>query len=384
MLMTQVYDFVNDITKEALGESILLAEDLSNIADVGNALFDAMSVDHYVKKLVDHIGRVIFVNRTYRGGVPSVLRDAWEYGAVCEKIQADIPEAEENESWNLTDRAVYEQDMFYKPVVSALFFDKRVTFEIPYSFTELQVRGSFSNANQMNSFLSMLQNAVEKSLTVKIDELIMRGINSMIADTIHDDYGSSLLSSTSGVKAVNLLYLYNDQFTQSLTADEALTDPDFIRYAAYTMGMYENRISRLSTLFNIGGKERFTPDDLLHFVLLNDFAKAADVYLQSSTFHDQYTALPNAEIVPYWQGSGTSYAFSDVSKINVTSAGGNAVEAGGILGVMFDRDAVVVSNLDRRTTTHYNAKAEFWNNWTKADMGLITDEQENFVVFFVA
>lgn len=384
MKVSQIYEIVNSITSEALGESAVLAEDLSNIADVGRALFDNMSVDNYVRKLVDHIGRVIFVNRTYRGSVPSVLRDAWEYGAVCEKISVDMPEAEENETWSLTDRAVYEQDMFYKPTVSVLFFDKRVTFEVPFSFTEIQVRGSFSDATQQNAFLSMLENSVEKSMTVKIDELIMRGINSMIADTIKDDFGSSLLSSTSGVKAVNLLYLYNTKFNKNLSAADSITDPDFIRFAAYTMGMYENRLSRMSTLFNIGGKERFTPSDLMHFVLLADFAKAADAYLQADTFHDQFTRLPQAEIVPYWQGSGTDYAFGNVSKINVTSAGGNSVEAGGILGVMFDRDAVVVANLNRRTTTHYNAKAEFWNNWAKADMGLITDEQENFVVFFVA
>ena len=279
MKVSQIYEIVNSITSEALGESAVLAEDLSNIADVGRALFDNMSVDNYVRKLVDHIGRVIFVNRTYRGSVPSVLRDAWEYGAVCEKISVDMPEAEENETWSLTDRAVYEQDMFYKPTVSVLFFDKRVTFEVPFSFTEIQVRGSFSDATQQNAFLSMLENSVEKSMTVKIDELIMRGINSMIADTIKDDFGSSLLSSTSGVKAVNLLYLYNTKFNKSLTAADAITDPDFIRFAAYTMGMYENRLSRMSTLFNIGGKERFTPSDLMHFVLLADFAKAASARL---------------------------------------------------------------------------------------------------------
>ena len=384
MKVEQIYSIINDITSEALGESVILAEDLSNIVDVGKALFDNTSVDHYVKSLIDHIGRVIFVNRVYRGAVPSVVRDAWEYGAVLEKISVDLPEATENESWELTDGAVYEQDQFYKPSVSAKFYNQRVTFEIPYSFTERQVRGSFSSASQMNAFLSMLENAVNKSLTAKTDELIMRGINSMIADTIHDDFGSSALSSTSGVKAVNLLYLYNQQFSQSLTAGDALTDPAFLKFAAYTMGMYENRLCRISTLFNIGGKDRFTPAEMLHFVLLADFAKAADVYLQSDTFHDEFTRLPNAEIVPYWQGSGTNYAFTDVSKINVVSGAGNTVTAGGILGVMFDRDAVGVSNLNQRTTTHYNAKAEFWNNWAKFETGLFEDENENFVVFFVA
>lgn len=385
MKVEQIYQIINDITSEALGESVILSEDLSNIVDVGNAIFDNMSVDNYVRKLVDHIGRVIFVNRVYNGSVPSVLRDAWEYGAACEKITVDLPEAEENESWNLQDRASYDPNIFYKPSVSVKFYNKRVTFEIPYSFTEIQVRGSFSNGTQMNAFLSMLENAVRKSQTVKIDELIMRGINSMIADTIYDDYAGGTLSSTSGVKAVNLLYLYNTNVAATpITVAEALTDPDFLRYAAYTMGMYENRLSRLSTLFNIGGKDRFTPSDLLHFVLLNDFAKAADVYLQSETFHNEFTRLPNAEIVPYWQGSGTGFDFNDVSAIDVVSAAGNTVSASGILGVMFDRDAVGVANLSQRTTTNYNPKAEFWSNWAKFETGIFEDENENFVVFFIA
>lgn len=385
MKVEQIYSIINSITSEALGESAVLAEDLSNIVDIGTQLFDNTSVDNYVRSLVDHIGKVIFVNRVYRGSVPSVLRDAWEYGAVCEKITVDLPEAEENETWELQDGASYDPNIFYKPSVSAKFYNKRVTFEIPYSFTERQVRGSFSSATQMNAFLSMLENAVEKSMTVKIDELIMRGINSMVCDTIYDDYAGASLASKSGVKAVNLLYLYNTQFSKSLQADDALTDPDFLKFAGYTMGMYEARLRRLSTLFNIGGKDRFTSPDLLHFVLLADFAKAVDVYLQSDTFHDEFTRLPNAETVPYWQGSGTSYAFTDTGKIYVAnSAGGHAVTATGVLGVMFDRDAVGVANLSQRTTTNYNAKAEFWSNWAKFETGLFADENENFVVFFVA
>lgn len=385
MKVEQIYSIINSITSEALGESAVLAEDLSNIVDIGTQLFDNTSVDNYVRSLVDHIGKVIFVNRVYRGSVPSVLRDAWEYGAVCEKITVDLPEATENESWELEDGASYDPNIFYKPSVSAKFYNKRVTFEIPYSFTERQVRGSFSSATQMNAFLSMLENAVEKSMTVKIDELIMRGINSMIADTVYDDYAGASISSKSGIKAVNLLYLYNTDFSKSLTAADALTDEDFLKYAAYKMGMYENRMRRLSTLFNIGGKDRFTSPDLLHFVLLADFAKAADVYLQSSTFHDEYTRLPNAETVPYWQGSGQTYAFGDTSKVYVSaSAGNHSLTVTGVLGVMFDRDAVGVSNLSQRTTTNYNAKAEFWSNWAKFETGLFADENENFVVFFVA
>lgn len=384
MLVNQIYDIMNTVTNEVLGESVIVAEDLSNIVDVGTAIFNASAIDSYVRSLVNHIGKVIFVNRPYSGNVPSVLMDGWEYGSILEKINTELPQASENESWELTDGASYDPNIFYKPTVEAKFFNKRVTFEIPMSFTERQVKQSFSNAEQLNGFLSMLYNAIDKSMTVKVDALVMRTINNMIGETIVSDYASSSLSSKSGVKAVNLLYLYNQRYSQSLTAANAITDADFIRFAAYEMGVYTSRMSKISKLFNIGGKDRFTPSDLLHVVMLADFKKAANVFLQSAVFHDSFTELPNAELVPYWQGSGQAYSFDDVSKIKITTASGGTVDTSGILSVMFDRDALGVTNLDRRVTINYNPKAEFYNNWYKFDAGYFNDTNENFVVFFVA
>jgi hypothetical protein len=309
--------------------------------------------------------------------------DGWEYGSVLEKITADLPEATENESWLLEDGTSYDPNVFYKPSVSAKFFNKRVTFEVPMSFTEMQVKESFSSVTQLNGFMSMLYNAIDKSMTVKLDALIMRTINNMVGETIYDDFGANSLSGGSHVKAINLLYLYNQRFSKSLTASAAMTDPDFIRFASYEMGVTAARLTKISSLFNIGGKDRFTPSDMLHVVMLADFRKSANVYLQSDVFHEQFTALPNAEEVPYWQGSGTGYAFADVSNIDITTASGHAVDVDGVLCVMFDRDALGVTNMNRRVTTNYNPKAEFFNNWYKMDAGYFNDTNENFVVFFV-
>lgn len=384
MEVKQIYEIVNTITQETLGAENLVNEDLSNIVDIGTEVFNQSQVDNYVRSLVDHIGKIVFVNRPYQGSAPSVLMDGWEYGRILEKIKAEMPVAQANESWELEDGVSYDPNMFYKPSVSAKFFNKAVTFEVPMSFTEMQIKESFSNATQLNGFMSMLYTAIDKSMTVKLDGLVMRTINNMIGETVHDDFGSSSLSGGSGIKAVNLLKLYNTDFSKSLTASAALTDPDFIRYAAFKMGVYESRLMKISKLFNIGGKDRFTTSDILHVVLLSDFARAADAYLQSDTFHNEFVKLPKAETVPYWQGSGTTYSFSDVSKIDVKTTSGDTVEVPGILGVMFDRDALGVTNINKRVTSNYNPKAEFWNNWYKYDSGYFNDFDENFVVFFMA
>ena len=388
MKVTQVYELLNSVTNEILGETDIVKEDLSNVVDLGVAIFDATSIDNYVKSLVDHIGKVIFVNRPYAGTAPSVLMDGWEFGAVLEKIQADIPEATENESWELEDGQSYDPNIFYKPTVSAKFYQKRITFEVPMSFTEKQVKGSFSSAEQLNSFISMLYNAVDKSMTVKLDALIMRTINSMTGETIHAEYGSSSLSGSSKTKAINLLYLYNNGPNAggtALTAAKAMTDPEFIRFAVREMNITRARLAKISTQFNVGGKARFTPADMLKTVMLSDFKESADVYLQSDTFHDEYTRLAPADLVAYWQGPGDdSFDFTDISAINITTPSGDDVSASGILAVMFDRDALGVANMDRRTTSNYNPKAEFYNNWFKYDAGYFADLDENYVVFFVA
>lgn len=386
MKVEQIYSLVNDATEEILGESAVLEEDLRNVVDIGKAIFDADAVDKYVKSLINHIGRVVFVNRPYRGIAPSVLMDAWEFGSVLEKIQMELPQATENESWELEDGASYDPNVFYKPTISAKFFNQKTTFEVPISITEMQVKQSFSNAEQLNGFVSMIYNSVDKSMSAKLDALVMRTINNMIGETIYDEFSSGSYGDSTGVRAVNLLYKYNQMVGQGheITTTTALHDPAFLRYATEQMGLVKDRLKGLSTLFNVGGKERQTPEDLLHTVFLADFVKACESNLYSSTFHDEYVKAPNAETVPYWQGSGTDYAFSSVSKVYIKTSANHSIEATGILGVMFDRDALGVTNLDRRTTSNYNPKAEFYNNWFKMDAGYFNDLDENFVVFYIA
>ena len=389
MEVKQIYTLINSVSGEVLGKTDIVQTDLTGVVDLGTQVFNANAVDNYVKSLVTHIGKVIFVNRPYAGKVPSVLMDAWEFGSVLEKISADIPAATENDTWDLTDGETYSQDTFHKPTVTAKFFNSKVTFEVPVSITERQVKESFSSAEQLNGFLSMIYSAVEKSMTIKADALIMRTINNMVAETLKADkkaFGGASVNyaSASTVRCVNLLKLYNENKGTTLTAAKAITDPEFIRYASYQMGLYADRMQTVSTLFNVGAKERFTPVDMLHTVLLSDFAKAAQAYLYSDTYNKDQVLLPNAETVPSWQASGKNYDFASVSTINVKSASGEAVNVSGVLGVMFDRDALGVCNLDRRVTTTYNAKAEFFNNYFKFDAGYFNDTNENFVVFFVA
>lgn len=378
MKVTQIHDIMNTVTSEVLGKESPVAEDLSNIVDVGKEIIDADKVDNYVNKLVHHIGKVEFNNQKYSGNAKSVLMDSWEYGSILQRIDAELPTAYENETWSLVDGQSYDPNVFHQPKVSSQFFDNKVTFEIPISFAEKQVKDSFSDKTQLNGFLSMLTNQVDTSMTIKLDSLIMRTINNYIGNVL--DKGNPNTS-------INLLKLYNDRTGKTLTVKDCLTDSGFLRFANFVINTYVDRISRISTLFNLGGKERFTNIENKDLILLTDFVNSSKVFLQADVKHNELTGVTNFDTVPYWQGSGDSFKFEDISAINVKvnngTSTGKTVKKSGVIGVLFDRYSLGVTNLDKRVTTNFNPKAEFYTNFYKSDSGYFNDFNQNFIVFYV-
>lgn len=378
MKVTQIKDLVNSSLKEVNGSSQLLKEDLSNVVDIGKELLNNDDVDNFVKKLVDRVGKTVFNDRVYQGSAPSVLMDAWEYGSVVEKIDSDLPKVEENDSWKLEDGKSYDQDIFYQPKVSAKFFNSKVTFDIPMSFTKMQVESAFSSPTELNSFISMLMIKTQNAMTVNLDGLIMKTINNFTANVIN---------AKKGMQVVNLLDLYNKTAQTKVTVDNALTSPDFIKFANLTINTYRDRLTKMSTLFNQAGLNKFTPVDNQHLVILSDLASASKVYLESDTYNQDNVKISNYDTVPYWQGSGTTYGFKDTSKIDVAIKDGaqtKEIIQTGILGVLFDTSALGVSCQNPRTTTAVNARAEFYTNFNKYDAMYYNDLNENFVVFMIA
>lgn len=386
MNIKQIKELLTNVTAEILGTSEIVTENLTNVVDIGEAILNATSYDNYVKSLINHIGKVMFVDRKYNGSAPSVFRDSWEYGAILEKVSFEMPEATDNDAWALEDGKSYSEveHKFYKPNVTVKFYSDRTTYNIPISITERQVKESFSNVGQLNGFISGIFTSIENAITIKNDALVMRTINNMIGETLYNADVTGKYGNNSFTRAVNLLKLYNDKFNKNLSSADCLNDMEFIKFASYIISLYKYRMSKMSKLFNVGGKDRFTPEERLHTVLLSDFSKSADIYLQSSTFHNELTELPNYESIPYWQGSGTNYSFASVSNIHVNTASNNEINASGILGVMFDEYALGVTNFDRWVTSKYTASADFTNYWFKVDAGYFNDLNENFVVFYVA
>ena len=385
MTVNQIYTILNDIMTEVTGGNVavedapdtpIVQEDLSNIVDIGTQVFNNNWRDKYVAAMINRIGREVFVDRSYEGYAPSVIRDSWEYGSIMSKTRCKIFDAKANPSWSLSSGQTVNQFEFTPPDVIQKFYNTKVGWQIDCSFTEVQLRQSFTSAAAMNRFYSMIENRIAQSMTIYTDSLVMRTLNNFIAEKLYASNG-----------VIDLLAGYNATLDSPISAADAMLDKNFLRYAALQIKLYVERFRAPSVNFNIAddddGNVTFTPRDFAHLVLHSDLAAGMEVYLESDTYHNDLVKIGDYEKVPFWQSQGDGYQLATTSRIDVKLASDNThtINRNYIIGVLFDRDALGVLNDNRRTTSAYNANGEYWTNFYKVDTSYFNDLAENGIIF---
>lgn len=393
MKITQLAELLNGtlsatgIVDQVTGEKAVATEDLSNVVDMGKLVLDYTgqsnaNFDSFMRNLIDQVGKIMFVNRTYTSQAPNIMKDGWEYGSILEKVRCEVPDARDNATWDLFNYPKAGGDAYpdpfelSKPSATAKFFNSKATYEVPITLTDVQLREAFQSASQFGSFISMIENRIAMKITLCNDGLIMATIANLMGQKI-----------AAGHNVVNLLTLYNAVAATTTTAAKALSDKEFLRFASKTIGMYKKYLAGASTKYNEGGYLTFTPADRLKFIANTEFSKALDSYLYSDTYHNEFVTLPGYEEVAYWQGQGEADGDGDRMKINVkVDVNGTAtpVEQDGIVAVMFDDEAAAVCNTNYRVTSQYNGRGEYTNYFYKWDAMYMNDVLENCVVFIIA
>lgn len=402
MKVTQIATTLNNVNKEMIGtEAIDVAEDLSNIVDCGKEVLDFVNTneknfDNYMKKLIDQVGRVIFVDRAYTSQAPNILKDSWEYGSIMMKVRAELMDAQDNSTWSLGDipgdgtvgmtgdtQTPSRLDPFVlnKPNVNAKFYNKKVTYEVPISLASYQLKEAFRSASDMSRFFSMIENRIRTKRILCTDALIMATLRNLIGNKI-----------ASG-KAINVLPLYNATLTGTgatpVDAEHFFTTPDAIRFTNKLVALYKKYMREASTLYNEGDYVTFTPEDRLKAVFLSEYVKDAEVYLYSDTFHNEFDKLSGYSEVGYWQGTGTQpNDIASRSKVagKFTTIDEKTIEVGadGVIAVLFDEQAAAVCCENDRVTSIYNPRGEYTNYFYKWDANYMNDLEENVVVFYVS
>lgn len=384
MKITQIANALNKvIVKNEIGKNLesgdfaSVANDLSNIVDIGKEVLNYTDAskenyDSFVRDLIDQVGKVIFVDRTYTSQAPNILKDGWEYGSVLQKVRCELQDARANATWDLfnypvQDGAAYPDPFeLSKPNVAAKFYNSKVTYEVPITLADYQLREAFRSASEMSRFIAMIENRIAMKRTLCNDGLIMQTIVNLIATKLNGGNSNAV---------INLLSLYGDN---TLTATTALKDAGFLRFAAATIMKYKKYLAAASVLYNEGEYVTFTPSDRLKFITVADFAKDLETYLYSGTFHDEFVKLEGYEEVAFWQDAKNRMKIDTYIS---TDGEANEVTNSYVVAVLFDDEAAAVCNQNDRVTSIYNPRGEYTNFFYKWDALYMNDLLENCVVF---
>ena len=372
----QIYTIVNEAAKQAWGESALAVIDTASFISLGDKVLSSTTdTEVFLNSLVDRIGRTIFSMRKYSRNRNTMAREPFEYGCILRKITVEPPEAKENNSWEIGNDSYTPT---YAPVIKSnvkqKLFNKVSTWEIDVTIPDYQLRTAFTSETDM----AVLIDAIFTSMDNRMEQAL-----ESCGDLTRANFIARKINSAKPCSAINLLHNYNTLTNQTLTVDAALMDKEFLRYAIGQINLWIPRMAKISTLFNEEGFHRFTPDDRLVVNILNDFVEQVKTVLQSDTWHDELVKLPLYESVPYWQGTGTNYAFASTSAINVKIDDATTVEESGIIGVFYDYDAMGTSIVERRSSSERNNKDEYTDYYNKANMGYFNDMSENGIVFYM-
>lgn len=400
MQVNQIYTLMNSVFAEVIGDTALFNEDLSNVVSVGevingSSVFDA-NFDNYVAKLVDKVGRTIFVDRTFSAKELGVWRDAWEYASVLEKVRCEAPEFVENCDWNLGNyNGPANADMSYMqghlnelfafqpPTVQAKYFNMATTFKTIISIAKEQMRSALKGASELIRFIAMIENRIRFKLEIARQELERRTVVNFIGEQL----------KINGTTVINIKTELGAGAPSTLA--EALEDPDALRYISKRITQVRQLMEEPSKLWSANGQFiNFTPSADSRLIILGDLDVALRYNLYGDTFNEQFVQLMDYKTVPFWQGPGQSNALSDRSTIDIIPASEGPqvatpdtrtqVQQAGVIATLFDRDAVMVCNDEPRVTSQYNADAEFTNFFHKFKCSYFNDLDENGVVFIYA
>lgn len=393
MKVNQISSMLNDIYGEILGEDNLFQENLSNIVSAGTIIQNSESAwgqnfDNYVGKIIDKVGRTIFVDRTYRASDLGIWRDSWEYASMLEKIRCEVGDFIDNDEWKLLDGADagtvpdYNQtdivDKLFKfvgPEVQAKYFNLKTTFRNKISITRKQLRSAFSSASEMGRFIAMIENRIRTKLEIGKQELERRVVTNL---------------ACAANEATNIVDL-KTVLGSNKTFAQALKDKDLLRGIAETMTMYRKLLAEPSKIYSIT-KEfmNFTPEEYSRLIVISDLDNALRFNLYGSTYNDEFVKLDNYKTVPYWQGRkngstdsveirSTVIAYATVNgESGPTSA---AVNISNLVGILFDRDAAMVCNEDPEVRSQYNPDGNFTNFFYNFDCSYYNDFDENALIF---
>lgn len=365
----QIYALVNAVSAQAYGSSAIAANNLQGLISLGTTvLSSSTNTEAFLNTLAQRIGRTIIDYRKYTNRLRGLVLDDFEYGAILQKIKIKMPQAEADESYGLTDGSAVDHYKVAKPQALQKLFVSRTPYQFHITVQRETLKEAFNSESAMGAFISGVFGEVRNAIELALENLGRACVCNMFAETTH---------------MVHLLTDFNAEVGGTpLTASEALHNEKFLNYAMFRINQVIDKMQDMTSLFNDGTVERFTPKADQRIMLNSEFVRRAETVSQYAAFHENLVDVDGNYIkTNFWQSSQPgSETFIDVER----ASDGTAVTLKNVIACVYDRDVMGIYKLEEEVlTTPVNAAGRYYNTYWHEKQMWFNDLSENFVGFAI-
>lgn len=381
----QIYSIVNEVASQAMGASTIEVVDNTGLIALGNTVLGSDATkNNFINALTDRIGRTIVSFRAYHSHFPDFERDSIEWGNILQKLKIGMPDAEEDQSYNLEDGSSVDQYKINKAKVNQLLFTTESPWQTHITVHLDELEKAFIDSSAMGTFISGMFGEVQNRIELAMENLSMDCINNYMAELIKR--GDSKPS-----RVIKLVTEYKEKKGVDHTTKpiSALDDEEFLKYVVRRINSISSTMEYMTTgLYNddLGNKgenpySRHTPKSEQKLMLFIDMVNSLKTNINSKAFNMEQVAIDIPfTTVPFWQ------SIDEPTEININPAsGGPEISTKLIMGVMYDREAMgTFKKKYSSITSPINAAGKYYNVFYHMITMYFNDLSENAVVFLLA
>ena len=375
---TQIYSIVNDAIGQAVGEDSLASIDTKNLVALGSVVLSSSSnTECFLNTLAQRIGRTIYRFRAYNNKFKDMVINDMQWGAIMQKIRVEMPEAVADPTYLLTNGESVDQWTVAKPTAHQKLFVSRTPYMFKITIQKVTLREAFLSADAMGSFIALVFGEVRNAIELSLENLGRLTLSVAMSET-----------SDSNSQRIHLVTEYNTErgltsetTPQALTAETAIYNEDFLRFAIMRINNIIDNIQDMSVQFCDGVLPTFTNKENMRIRVLSGFERRLQTVVEYAAFHDQFTSIDGAySTINFWQSEKTLSSID----ILVRPSMGDRVQISNIIAEINDRDAFGIYQIDEEVnTTSLNAAARYYNQYWHELQNRFVDTSENMVLFIL-
>ena len=389
LTQNQIYAIVNAINAQAKTGGDLTAVDTSSFVAVGETLLRS-GYDNVISAVSQVLSKTIFSHRPYDGLLDILYNDEIRWGNHVRKIVPLDFEAETDNRYNLVDGTSVDPWVIKKPGVKQFNFYGQEVYQRHITMFKDQLDVAFQNENEFAQFVSMIYGNARDLLTQDEENVRRMALANFIGG----------LTYTSPMSVINLLAEYNDFTGQELTTTtvrqpenykpfvqfmsaKIMTVSDELKQRGYR---YHKNLTISGDAVNI---PRHTPKEYQKFIMFSPEYRRIENSALADTWHNELVSgFAGFEAVNFFQNPDHADEVKVTPSI-INDSGefvkANEVTVTGIVGMIFDRDAIGQTRINEWTqSTPLNASGLFTNIFWHRTNRWYNDFTENAVLFVIA